>query len=232
MSLTIRSSFGIAAPRAQAWAVLTDIERAAPCFPGASLTGRRDDGSWNGAFTVKLGPMSFKFAGSFGFVTLDEAQGLATVKADGTDVKGRGGANARVEMTVLPIGAASTRVELVSSVDLSGGVAQYGRGAGMIEALSQQLVDQFARNLSSTIAPSATPSNVAMEDLTHGVIDPAVEAPKVSEPPAPAVAQTSSRPTPHPHVPPAAAAPLDAGGLLWKTFVAALRRWFGLRPSR
>ena len=52
MSLTIRSSFEIAAPRAQAWAVLTDIERAAPCFPGASLTGRRDDGSWNGAFTV------------------------------------------------------------------------------------------------------------------------------------------------------------------------------------
>ena len=59
MSLTIRSSFEIAAPRAQAWAVLTDIERAAPCFPGATLTGQRDDGTWQGAFNVKLGPMSF-----------------------------------------------------------------------------------------------------------------------------------------------------------------------------
>ena len=163
-------------------------------------------------------------------------QGLATVKADGTDVKGRGGANARVEMKVLPVGTASTRVELVSSVDLSGGVAQYGRGAGMIEALSQQLVDQFARNLGSTIAASSTASAVAPAALapatTVPVVTPASLAPQSPETVDRPIAPMTSRPAPGAHFPSAPAAQLDAGGLIWKTFIAALRRWFGLRPSR
>lgn len=215
MSLTIRSSFEIAAPRAQAWAVLTDIERAAPCFPGATLTGRREDGTWKGAFNVKLGPMSFKFGGAFGFIALDEAEGRATVKADGTDVKGRGGANARVEMHVLPITAQSTRVELVSSVDLSGGVAQYGRGAGMIEALSQQLIDQFARNLGVAIAATSPVRSIAGDapgaDSASGAISP-MPAPMAATAPAPA-------------------ATLDAGSLVWRALMATIRRWFGLRQS-
>lgn len=221
MSLTIRSAFEIAAPCAKAWAVLTDIERAAPCFPGATLTGRRDDGSWLGAFNVKLGPMSFKFAGSFAFVSLDQAGGHATVKADGADVKGRGGANARIEIQVLPVsdGSTSTRVELVSNVDLSGGVAQYGRGAGMIEALSQQLVDQFARNLGAAIAVSTATSEPAAAAAA-----PSPE-PTMTSAPSAEVATT-------PRAQPAASAPpLDAGRLFWKTLVAAVRRWLGLTKS-
>jgi carbon monoxide dehydrogenase subunit G len=213
VSLTIRSAFEIQAPRAAAWAVLTDIERAAPCFPGASLTGRRDDGRWQGAFAVKLGPMAFKFAGQFGFVELDEAAGRATVDANGTDAKGRGGAHARVLMALLPAAVpGATRVQLTSDVDLSGGVAQYGRGAGMIEALSQQLVDQFARNLAGVIAQASA----APEAPAPVPVSPALPASSVSlAPPSP----------------PPAAAPLNAGSLLWKTLLATLRRWLGVRPS-
>lgn len=226
MSLTIRSAFEIQAPRAAAWAVLTDIERAAPCFPGASLSGRRDDGSWQGAFNVKLGPMAFKFAGHFGFVEVDEAAGRATVDAKGTDAKGRGGAHARVLMVLLPAAApGATRIELTSNVDLSGGVAQYGRGAGMIEALSQQLVDQFAKNLAGVIAQSPSVASAGVEGRTDEAAKPTDAT--LATPAASTPAGTMSPPV----YASAPAAPLNAGSLLWKALFATLRRWLGLRPS-
>lgn len=215
MALIIRSSFEIAAKREQAWAVLTDIERAAPCFPGVTLTGRRDDGTWQGAFAVKLGPMSFEFAGTFAFVSMDPTAGLATVKANGTDAKGRGGAAAQIEMKLVDTAGGATRVELVSSVDLSGGVAQYGRGAGMIEALSQQMVDQFARNLQATMASTAAMPE--QQSATRGGAVAPTAVPSDARVATPAAA--------------APAAPLNAGSLLWNTLLMTLRRWFGLRRS-
>lgn len=221
MSLTIRSSFEIAAPRERAWAVLTDIERAAPCFPGVTLTGRRDDGTWLGAFAVKLGPMSFKFSGTFAFVSTDADAGRAIVKANGTDAKGRGGAAAQVEMSLLALANAATRVELVSSVDLSGGVAQYGRGTGMIEALSQQMVDQFARNLQAAMAGDADPASPPPSPPASAASPATSSADGAGRPAEPAVRAIASPP----------AAPLNAGHLIWHTLLITLRRWFGLRRS-
>src|SRR5262245_12551789 len=123
--------------------MLTDIAQAAPRFPGTRLLGRNDDGSWRASFAVKLGPMAFSFAGKFELALADEAAGHVVVKAQGSDTKGRGGASAKVDVQLADAPEAAsgaTRVEIVSAVDLSGAVAQFGRVAGMVEALSRQLV--------------------------------------------------------------------------------------------
>jgi carbon monoxide dehydrogenase subunit G len=152
MALIIKSSFFVDVPRDMAWAVITDIERSAPCFPGAELGEREPDGnSYKGAFNVKLGPLSFRFAGKFGFVDMNAENGTAKISASGTDTKGRGGAQAMIDVAMIETDG-RTEVQIVSDVVLSGSVAQYGRGSGMIQALSQQLINQFAKNLSVVIA--------------------------------------------------------------------------------
>ena len=199
MALTIKSSFAIAAPPSAAWAILTDIERAAPCFPGAQLLGHNDDGSWRASFGVKLGPMAFSFAGKFSIALADKDTGHVLVKAQGSDTKGRGGANATVDVQLVPDGS-GTKVDITSAVDLSGSVAQFGRGAGMIEALSKQLIDQFAVNLRVAISAQEMTAPV-----TAGIMLAAKEsaAPQALSPPS-----------------------LDAGSLIWRALLASLRGWF------
>ncbi|CAN5520657.1 hypothetical protein BH11PSE7_BH11PSE7_32430 [soil metagenome] len=202
MALTIKSSFAIAAPPPAAWAILTDIERAAPCFPGAQLQGRNDDGSWRASFGVKLGPMAFSFAGKFSIALADEAAGHVVVRAQGSDTKGRGGANANVDVQLAAEGG-GTKVDITSAVDLSGSVAQFGRGAGMIQALSKQLVDQFAVNLRAAIDA---------QEMAQPVTAGAMSA--VGQPAAPQALP---------------AATLDAGSLMWRALLASLRGWFTKR---
>ena len=148
MAITIRSSFNVDAKPADAWRSLIDIELSAPCFPGAELKEKQADGSYKGAFSVKLGPMTFKFAGKFKIAEQDDASRTALVTASGTDTKGRGGADATIQVSVFDQ-EGKTRVDVVSDVNLSGTVAQYGRGSSMIEALSQQLLKQFSKNLTA-----------------------------------------------------------------------------------
>jgi len=164
MSMRIQSAFKVSAPPHEAWRLLTDLERVAPCFPGAELGEALGDGMYRASFKVKLGPVSLNFAGKVGFVELHEDRGLAVIKASGSDTKGRGGAQGAVRCQ-FTADAGATSVTLDSSVDLSGSVAQYGRGQGMIADLTQQLVTQFAANLevltasraSSATAPVACP---------------------------------------------------------------------------
>jgi len=201
MALIIKSSFHSDVARDVAWNVITDIERSAPCFPGAELGEREADGTYKGAFNVKLGPLAFRFAGKFGFVELKPEAGTARISASGTDTKGRGGAQAMVDVAMVEIDG-RTEVQIVSDVVLSGSVAQYGRGAGMIQALSQQLINQFARNLSAVMAPETA------------LADPA---------PAPAGA---SAPVARAAAAPQQGASLNAGSLVWLTFKDWLRKLF------
>jgi carbon monoxide dehydrogenase subunit G len=166
MALIIQSSFRTEAPIDVVWRVLTNIEVAAPCFPGAQLGEKQEDGTYKGSFNIKLGPMSFLFAGKFGFVSLDPQTHHAKINASGSDTKGRGGAQALVDVQ-LTQEAAHTLVDIVSDATLSGGVAQFGRGTGMIQALTQQLIDQFARQLSVVIAQdlAAIPDQSAVQSL-------------------------------------------------------------------
>jgi uncharacterized protein len=149
------NSFDVPAGVPDAWALLTDIRRIAPCMPGAELTEVVDPRTYKGKLAVKLGPVALSFAGTAQFESMDEAQHTARVKAQGSDQKGRGGAHADVAFRLVPEGGGA-RVLITTNVQLSGSVAQYGRGAAMIQDLAQHMIDQFAARLREQLAAEQT----------------------------------------------------------------------------
>lgn len=159
--MLIQNSFEIPLQPQEAWNVLMDIPRIAPCMPGAELTGQTPDGGYQGKVSVKLGPVALSFDGVAHFIERDEQAKTAKVKAQGSDQKGRGDASAIVEFRLSPSGQGS-RVDISTDVTLSGLVAQYGRGAGLIQAVATQLVNQFASNLRATIGRPATAAGPAV----------------------------------------------------------------------
>jgi len=197
--MQFENSFVVPVAPPAAWALLTDIRRIAPCVPGAELTEVVDPRTYKGRLAVKLGPVALSFAGTAAFEEMDERAHTARVKAQGSDQKGRGGAHAEVTFRLVPEGAGA-RVLISTNVQLSGSVAQYGRGAAMIQDLAQHMIDQFAARLSAQLAaePGAAPAGAA-----------------VSTAPAP-IAQ-------------AAAPPVQMGGVGLKVLWRAFLRLLGLR---
>ena len=161
--MEINNSFDVPLPPKEAWKVLLDIERIAPCMPGAELTGKLDNDTYNGKVAVKLGPVALAFAGQVKFTEIDETNLKARAKAQGKDSKGRGGANATVDFHLVPIPAGS-QVIVKTDLNLSGAVAQYGRASGLIQDVASQLIGQFASCLKSKLtasAPAAAPAATA-----------------------------------------------------------------------
>jgi hypothetical protein len=154
------NSFEVPLPPAEAWAVLTDIQRIAPCMPGAELTEVVDDRTYKGKIAVRLGPVALAFAGTVKFEEMDAAGRSARVKAQGNDAKGRGGANASASFRIEPAGTGS-KVLVHTDLALSGSVAQYGRGVGMIQATAAAIMGQFANNLKAQLAERAPVSAAA-----------------------------------------------------------------------
>src|SRR5580704_8074732 len=162
------NSFEVPLRPAEAWPLLMDIRRIAPCMPGAEVTEVIDDKTYKGRIAVRLGPVSLAFAGVIRFEELDGVNYTARVKAQGSDAKGRGAANAAASFRLEPAGSGSagsgtagTRVLVHTDLALSGAVAQYGRGVGIIQATAASIMTQFAANLKAQIgdqnpaAPSA-----------------------------------------------------------------------------
>jgi uncharacterized protein len=145
------NSFEVPLPPAEAWKVLLDIERVAPCMPGAELTEVVGKDTYKGKIGVRLGPVALTFAGIVKFDAIDNANHTARVSAQGTDAKGRGGANATSEFRLEPAGGGS-KVLVHTNLTLSGAVAQYGRGVGIIQATATQLMNQFAKALKDKLA--------------------------------------------------------------------------------
>jgi uncharacterized protein len=168
------NSFEVPLPPAQAWPVLMDIKRIAPCMPGAELTEVVDDKTYKGKIGVRLGPVALTFAGTVAFEEVDNANHSARVKAQGTDAKGRGGANATASFRLEPV-ASGSKVLVHTDLALSGAVAQYGRGVGMIQATAAQIINQFAGNLKAQLA--ATPAAGAPAAAAPGASAPAASAP-------------------------------------------------------
>ena len=148
--MEINNSFEVPLPPAEAWKVLMDIPRIAPCMPGAELTGVVDKETYNGKVSIKLGPVALSFAGQVKFTEIDEAGRKARVKAQGKDAKGRGGANATVDFHLVPT-KTGTQVVVKTDLTLSGAVAQYGRASGLIHDIASQLIGQFASCLKTKI---------------------------------------------------------------------------------
>lgn len=142
-------------PPAQAWPVLMKVPQTAACFPGASLIETLADDQYQGRVTVKLGPLTMVFAGKLRIEDRDDTSLSATVKANWSETRGRGNAASVTRFALLPDGA-NTRVSVQTELQLAGQVAQYGRGAGMISAISAQLIADFARNLRTTMEAAAS----------------------------------------------------------------------------
>jgi len=181
------NSFEVPLPPAQAWKVLLDIQRIAPCMPGAELTEVVGDNTYKGKIGVRLGPVALTFAGIVKFDEIDDAKHTARVSAQGTDAKGRGGANAASVFRLEPAGSGS-KVLVHTNLTLSGAVAQYGRGVGIIQATATQIMNQFAKSLKDKLAQepaAATPAAAAAP--------PAMQSsPSLVPPPAPPPAKPIS----------------------------------------
>jgi carbon monoxide dehydrogenase subunit G len=171
--MKFENSFDVPLPPADAWKVLMDIERIAPCMPGAELTAKVDDRTYKGKVGVKLGPVALSFAGTAAFEEIDDTAHRARIKASGADQKGRGGANAVATFRVEP-SASGSRVVVDTDLNLSGSVAQYGRGAGMIQEVAAQLIRQFSATLREQIAAErpAPAAEAAANATTAGVSPP------------------------------------------------------------
>jgi carbon monoxide dehydrogenase subunit G len=117
------NTFEVPLPPAEAWPLLMDIQRIAPCMPGAQLTEVVDDRTYKGNIGVRLGPVALTFAGIIKFEEIDDTNHTARVKAQGTDAKGRGGANAAASFRLESAGAGS-KVVVHTDLTLSGAVAQ------------------------------------------------------------------------------------------------------------
>jgi carbon monoxide dehydrogenase subunit G len=154
------NSFEVPLPPAEAWAVLMDIERIAPCMPGAELTEVVDATTYKGRIAVRLGPVALTFAGTIKFEEIDAANYTAKVKAQGSDAKGRGGAQAEASFRLEPI-AAGSRVLVHTNLALSGAVAQYGRGVGIIQSTAGALIQQFADCLKTRFVQPEGPGSDA-----------------------------------------------------------------------
>jgi hypothetical protein len=140
------NSFEVPLPPEQAWPILMDVARIAPCMPGAELTEITDARNYKGKISVRLGPVSLAFAGKIALEDVDDSRHGARVTAQGSDAKGRGAANAAATFRIEPKDGGSI-VLIHTDLTLSGAVAQYGRGVGMIQATAAQIIGQFAANL-------------------------------------------------------------------------------------
>jgi uncharacterized protein len=173
------NSFEVLLPPDEAWKTLMDIPRIAPCMPGAELTEVVDAETYKGKVAVRMGPVVLAFAGTAKFEERDDTAHTARVKAQGADAKGRGGANATVNFRLEP-SAAGSKVLIDTDLNLSGSVAQYGRGAGMIQTIAAQLINQFAKALEKQI-PQSSPAD-AITASPSGHPKPEATAPPVAKP--------------------------------------------------
>jgi uncharacterized protein len=158
--MQIENSFTVPVDAAAAWRLLLDVPRMARCMPGATLAEAHDDRSYAGTVAVKLGPVRLSFAGEARITALDDAARRAKVEAKGSDTKGRGSAQAKLDFALSPA-SGGTRVDVTTDLHLTGSVAQYGRSAGLIKEVANQLVGEFAANLARDITTSEMPTAVA-----------------------------------------------------------------------
>ncbi len=202
--MKLEQSFEVQAPLQRVWEALIDVERVAPCLPGASVTGRNPDGSYNGEFKVKIGPTSAAYSGKLHMENVDEAKHSATMQAAGTDKRGQGGAKATIVSSVAEAGPDATTVHVDTDYHITGRLARFGRG-GMIEEISNRLLGEFATSLQGMLAGGGGAAAPSDETKVRAVVTEAAteEAPAAAgnggaatSPPAPAPSEPAAAPEP------------------------------------
>ena len=146
-----------------AYATLTDVERIAPCLPGAQLTEIEGD-TYRGLVKVKVGPITAQFKGQAVFVERDPEQHRAVLKAEGRDTGGKGNASALITAQLDEVEPQVTKVTVTTDLTITGKVAQFGRGA--LADVSEKLLRQFVTNLETTVLADVAASSAAALNAT------------------------------------------------------------------
>ncbi|NDC12034.1 MAG: carbon monoxide dehydrogenase, partial [Actinobacteria bacterium] len=150
--MELHHEFTVPVPAADAWRILTNLEQLAPCLPGAQLTEVEGE-IYRGQVKVKVGPIVAQFKGQASFVTRDDTGYTASLKAEGRDTGGKGNASATITAKLEPTGANSAKCTVDTDLNITGKVAQFGRGA--LADVSDKLLLQFVDNLNALIASGA-----------------------------------------------------------------------------
>ncbi|MGF6373533.1 carbon monoxide dehydrogenase subunit G [Paraburkholderia sp. RAU6.4a] len=216
--MEIVNRFSVDSTIENTWKALLDVPLVVSCFPGATLTDTLGKDSYKGLIRVKLGPIAMEFAGT---VTLSAPLGdayTATVTATWQETKNRGSATTVTTFSLSRLSdVAGTQVDVHTTVNMAGQVAQYGRGVGIINAVSEQMVRQFAANLLKELAdrPAATEASLASAD--------AFASSSTGEK-RPVAARRSDNTA-------GSTNEISVLGLVWATVVAKCRQWFASAHS-
>ena len=153
MAEQLVNEFTVNRPIEEAWPIITDVEKIAPCLPGAELQEIRQDDDkgevYSGVVKVKLGAISTQFKGDAYFVERDDENYRVKLNGKGRDTGGRGNAAADITAQAESLSPTSTRVNVTTDLQITGKVAQFGRG--ILGDVSAKLIDQFAANLNEMI---------------------------------------------------------------------------------
>lgn len=165
--MELTNDFEVDRPIGEAWEVLTDVERIAPCLPGAQLQ-EIDGEEYHGIVKVKVGPVTAQYKGKASFVEKDDTNHKAVLKADGRDAR-QGNASAIITAQLTDLGANRTNVSVVTDLTVTGKVAQFGRG--VMADVSEKLLNQFVVNLEEKVLAGGESSQSAPTDAGSGVQD-------------------------------------------------------------
>jgi hypothetical protein len=153
--MDLNHEFTVNVPVEEAWAILTDLERIAPCLPGAQLTEVEGD-TYRGQVKIKVGPILAQFKGQASFMSRDDVAHKASLKGEGRDTTGKGNASAIITAELTSVTPTSTKCNVHTDLSISGKVAQFGRGA--LADVSDKLLAQFSENLNQLISAAPAPS--------------------------------------------------------------------------
>ena len=175
--MELTNDFSVNVPVDEAWAVLTDLERIAPCLPGAQLQEVEGD-EYRGVVKVKVGPITAQYKGAASFQERDDDAHRAVIRAEGRDTRGQGNASATITATLESEGG-GTKVKVVTDLTVTGKVAQFGRG--VMADVSAKLMDQFVQALEADVLSGSTPAAAGgANEIATGAPSPGAAVPSPS----------------------------------------------------
>ncbi|GAA3185783.1 SRPBCC family protein [Nonomuraea roseoviolacea subsp. carminata] len=195
MAMRFEHEFTVPVPVEQAWAVLLDVERVAPCLPGATLDVFEGD-EFTGRMKVKVGPITVTYRGSARFEDVDKDSHTLTIKGSGKEARGAGTASATVKARLTPAAGGTTAVAVETSFQVTGRPAQFGRG--VMAEVGQKLIDRFAASLAGLLAESSheTPLAAQPPAATEAQVPTPAEVPVEAPVPAAGAVATGGPATP------------------------------------
>ena len=153
MGIVIENEFTVAASPEDTFALMTDVERVGPCIPGATITGKREDGGYDALVGLKMGPMSLTYKGQVSILEQDDATKTAVMRAKATEAKGQGTAQATLTMAIEPAADGGSTVKVSSDIMVTGRVAQMGRG--IMADVAGKMIGEMAKAMEATLVASA-----------------------------------------------------------------------------